>query len=514
MTAEARPLLAFAPPGVDARPSHRRRNMPRLSKPGSGRQGARLSPQFRELTAAFDAERVRLAETTPDEVDPSLVVVFDLAGTVKDFQNAIDKIEGFEFLSQLLGDRADPDDDFHMTEREAGRTEKPVQHSLYMVMSSSRAIDELIRFFKLWQADPSAKFQRGLGKFKDAFHQLTSIRRWGPEDRIRETGLRERWQETLDMIGQSVSTVKVEVELWYRRNPSQRAAAESHVEQVIAASGGHILGRSQIRNITYHALLAELPIQQVRAVLRDGAAAIRLLTADDVMFVSPFTPMTVAPATTDPVAEVRLPAGECVQGLPRIALLDGLPFQNHDALTGRLIIDDPEGVGNGYPNAARNHGTAMASLIIHGDLSVPGEPLDRPLYVRPIMRPHELSTTNEQVDPERLFPDLLHQAIRRIQEGEEGRDATAPSVRIINLSIGAQARALTRQMSPVGRLLDWLAYTYNLLFIVSAGNHTAPITIPATSANTLETARHAAIREVYEKSILKGILPPATHSML
>lgn len=150
----------------------------------------------------------------------------------------------------------------------------------------------------------------------------------------------------------------------------------------------------------------------------------------------------------------------------------------------------------------------MASLIIHGDLSAPGEPLDRPLYVRPIMRPHELSTTHEQVDPERLFPDLLHRAIRRIQEGEDGRDATAPSVRIVNLSIGAQARALTRRRSPVGRLLDWLAHTYNLLFIVSAGNHTAPIRIPATSANTLETARHAATRAVYEKSILKGILPP------
>lgn len=508
MTAEDRPLLAFAPPVVDARPSQRRRDMPRLSKPGSGRQGVRLSPQFRELTAAFDAERVRLAETTPDEVDPALVVVFDLAGTVKDFQNAIDKIDGFEFVSQLLGDRADPDDDFHMTEREAGRTEKPVQHSLYMVMSSSRAIDELLRLFKLWQADPSAKFEHGLGKFKDAFHQLTSIRRWGPEDRIRETGLRERWQETLEMIGQSLSTVKVEVELWYRRDPSQRAAAELHVERIIAASDGRILDRSQIRDIAYHALLAELPIQQVRAVLRNGAAAIRLLTSDDVMFVSPFTPMTIAPATTDPVAEVRLPVGERVQGLPRVALLDGLPFQNHDALTGRLIIDDPEDFGNDYPNAARNHGTAMASLIIHGDLSAPGEPLDRPLYVRPIMRPHELSPTNEQVDPERLFPDLLHRAIRRIQEGENGRDATAPSVRIINLSIGAQARALTRQMSPVGRLLDWLAHTYNLLFIVSAGNHTAPITIPATSANRLETARHAATREVYEKSILKGILPP------
>ena len=508
MTAEPRPLLAFAPPVVDARPSQRRRDMPRLSKPGTGRQSARLSPQFRELTAAFDAERARLAETAPDEVDPALVVVFDLAGTVQDFQNAIDKIDGFEFLSQLLGDRTDPDDDFHMTEREAGRTDKPVQHSLYMVMSSAKAIDELLRLFALWQADPSAKFEHGLGKFKDAFHQLTSIRRWGPEDRIRETGFRERWQETLDMIGQSVSTVRVEVELWYRRDPSQRAAAESHVEQVIAASGGRILDRSQIGDITYHALLAELPIQQVRTVLTDGAAAIRLLTTDDVMFVSPFTPMTVAPAATDPVAEVRLPAGERVEGLPRVALLDGLPFQNHDALTGRLMIDDPEGLGDNYSNAARNHGTAMASLIIHGDLSAPAEPLDRPLYVRPIMRPHELSTTHEQVNPERLFPDLLHRAIRRIQEGEGGRDATAPSVRIVNLSIGAQARALARRMSPVGRLLDWLAHTYNLLFIVSAGNHTAPITIPATSAGTVETARHAATRVVHEKSILKGILPP------
>ncbi|WP_223286612.1 S8 family peptidase [Kocuria atrinae] len=482
--------------------------MPRLSKPGTGRQSARLSPQFRELTSAFDAERARLAETAPDEVDPALVVVFDLAGTVQDFQNAIDKIDGFEFLSQLLGDRTDPDDDFHMTEREAGRTDKPVQHSLYMVMSSAKAIDELLRLFALWQADPSAKFEHGLGKFKDAFHQLTSIRRWGPEDRIRETGLRERWQETLDMIGQSVSTVRVEVELWYRRDSSQRAAAESHVEQVIAAGGGRILDRSQIGDITYHALLAELPIQQVRTVLTDGAAAIRLLTTDDVMFVSPFTPMTVAPAATDPVAEVRLPAGERVEGLPRVALLDGMPFQNHDALTGRLMIDDPEGLGDNYSNAARNHGTAMASLIIHGDLSVPSEPLDRPLYVRPIMRPHELSTTHEQVNPERLFPDLLHRAIRRIQEGEGGRDATAPSVRIVNLSIGAQARALARRMSPVGRLLDWLAHTYNLLFIVSAGNHTAPITIPATSASTVETARHAATRAVHEKSILKGILPP------
>lgn len=166
-----------------------------------------------------------------------LVVVFDLAGSIKDFQNAINRIDGLEFLSQFLGDGSDPDDDFHMTKRQVGRTDKQVQHSLYLVMSNAKAIDELIRLFALWQQDQNVSLAHGLGKFKDAFQQLTAIRRWGPEDRIRETGLRERWQETLDVVGQSVSSVRVEVELWYRREAAQRSAAEAHVEQIITSSG-------------------------------------------------------------------------------------------------------------------------------------------------------------------------------------------------------------------------------------------------------------------------------------
>lgn len=508
MTGERRPLLAFGPPVVAQRPTQTSRDMPRLAKPAAGRQGERLTPQFRELTAAFDAERARLADGAADEVDPALVVVFDLAGSVKDFRNAIDRIDGLEFLSELLGDRTDPDDDFHMTERVRGRTDKPVPHSLYLVMSNARAIDELLRLFALWQQDPTASFEHGLGKFKAAFQQLTSIRRWGPEDRIRETGLYQQWQESLDMIGQSVSTVMVEVELWYRRDATLRAAAQAHVEQIITTSNGRVLDRSEISAIGYHALLAELPIQQVRSVLNDGAASIRLLTTDEVMFVSPFTPMGVAPATHDPVTEVRLPPGERVDGLPRVALLDGLPFPNHDALAGRLLIDDPDGLGENYPVSSRNHGTAMASLIVHGDLSAPGEPLDRPLYVRPILRPHELAAQHEQVIPHRLFTELLHRAIKRIVEGDGTREAVAPSVRIVNLSIGAQARALAQRMSPVGRLLDWLAHSYNLLFVVSAGNHTDPITIPADAANDPNAARSAAARAVYEATLRRGILPP------
>lgn len=508
MTGPLRPLLAFGPPIVADRPTQTPRDMPRLSTPSVGRQGERLTPQFGELIAAFDNERARLAVGTPDEVDPALVVVFDLAGSVKDFRNAVNRIDGLEFLSELLGDQSDPDDDFHMTERETGRTDKSVPRSLYLMMSNAKAIDELLRLFSLWQEDPSASFEHGLGKFKSAFQHLATIRRWGPDDRIRETGLRERWQETLDVIGQSASTVLVEIELWYREHTAQRAAAETIVGQIVTSSGGHIVDRSLISAINYHALLAQLPIQQVHAVLNDGAESIGLLATDEVMFVSPFTPMSVAPAALDPVAEVRIPSGERLDGLPRIALLDGLPFASHDALAGRLVIDDPDGLGENYPLSSRNHGTAMASLIIHGDLSAHGESLDRPLYVRPIMRPHEFAIGYEQIISNKLLTDLLHRAVKRIVEGDDGRPAAAPSVRIVNLSIGAQTRALVRRMSPVGRLLDWLAHSYNLLFVVSAGNHLDPITIPTEAANTPETARSAAIRSVYDATLLRGILPP------
>ena len=127
------------------------------------------------------------------------------------------------------------------------------------------------------------------------------------------------------MIGQSVSTVTIEVELWYRRDEVQRASAEEHVEQIVMDSGGNVLDRSQIGDIGYHALLAAVPIQQVRSVLNDGAAAIRVLTTDEVMFVSPFTPMTVGPATLGPEAVVRFPSGERVEGLPRVALSTACP---------------------------------------------------------------------------------------------------------------------------------------------------------------------------------------------
>ena len=507
MTGERRPLLALGTPEVGERVKQKPPRPPQVSRPSGARQGERLSPQFRALVEAFDNERALLSDGHVDEVDPELVLVFDLAGSVQDFRNAINRVEGLEFLSEFLDEATEPDDDFHMVSQD-GRTDDMVGHSLYLAMSNAEAASQLVHLFEQWQADQSMTFERGLTRLRAAFEQLRTIRRWSAADRVRDTGLVDAWREHIELVGQSVSPVLVEIELWYRRDAAQRASAEARLGEVIHAAGGQVNDRAQIGEIAYHALLVELPVQHVHAVLRDGAQAIRLLTTNEIMFVSPYTPMSVAPATLDPLAAAKLPAGSRVSGLPRIALLDGLPFVNHDVLAGRITVDDPDGLGQDYPVSARHHGSAMASLIIHGDLSAPGEPLDRPLYVRPVMRPHELLTGHEQVITDRLLTDLLHRAVRRMVEGEAGREPTAPSVRIVNLSIGAESRALVRRMSPLGRLLDWLAVHYNLLFVVSAGNHRTPIVIPAPAADDLDNARTEALKAARSTSRLRGILPP------
>jgi hypothetical protein len=482
--------------------------MPRLSRPTAQRQGERLSPQFRALVEAFNAQRAQLSDSQVDEVDPELVLVFDLAGSVEAFRNAIQHIDGLDFLSEFLDEATEPDDDFHMTS-EGDRTDDTVQHSLYLVMSNAAAVAQLVNLFQQWQDDPDMTFAHGLGRFKAAFSQLRAIRRWSAIDRVRETGLLDAWQERLAVVGQSVSTMPVEIELWYRRQDDRRAAAEAHLTGLIARVGGTVITRADIGEIAYHALLADIPVRQVETVLRDGAEAIDLLNAEEVMFVSPYTPMAVPPPEGELATDGALTPVDRVTGLPRVALLDGLPFANHNALAGRLIIDDPEDLAPTYPVISRHHGTAMASLILHGDLSAPGEPHSRPLYVRPVLQPHSVLAGHEVVVEGQLLTDLLHRAVRRIVEGDGDRTPAAPSVRIVNLSIGAESRALVRRMSPLGRLVDWLALTYNLLFVVSAGNHTSlPISIPAGAAGDPDAIKAEAVRAVRATSRLRGILPP------
>jgi hypothetical protein len=103
----------------------------------------------------------------------------------------------------------------------------------------------------------------------------------------------------------------------------------------------------------------------------------------------------------------------------------------------------------------------MASLIIRGDLSSAEEPLARPLYVRPIMRPDPRdfrAQRSESMPADQLTVDLLHSAVKRLYEREGEVEAVSPSIRVLNLSIGDPSRPLDGPMSPFARMIDWLSW--------------------------------------------------------
>ena len=91
----------------------------------------------------------------------------------------------------------------------------------------------------------------------------------------------------------------------------------------------------------------------------------------------------------------------------------------HEALKDRLLVDDTFGMEATYQPGERKHGTAMASLILHGDRSNPeSKPLPHKLYCIPVMQPdHQTREHDEHMPDDVFFEDRIHIAVRRMFEG-------------------------------------------------------------------------------------------------
>jgi hypothetical protein len=329
-----------------------------------------------------------------------------------------------------------------------------------------------------------------------------------------ETGILDDWRKRVE---HNETAFPCEVELWFRGDPKIRAAARSRVIELFTAAQGQVLQEAIIEDISYHALLVKLPVALVSQLIENGDSDIAFVHCEQIQFFRATGQMAaILPGDERTEDDGPIPGTGMILGDPVVALLDGLPIQNHRRLLGRLRIDDPDGIESLYQAQERRHGTAMASLILHGDLNSGGEPLSRWLYVRPILQPNpqEWRVPRDEVVPENtLVVDLVHRAVRRIFEGDGDQTATAPTVCIINLSIGIKDRLFDGALSPLARLLDWLAWKYQVLFIVSAGNHLNPLNLGIKwddfRALAAEERQTAVIRAIAANVRHRRLLSPA-----
>jgi hypothetical protein len=472
------PILLFPTPGRTDR-EKRPPYFPQIQYPSATRQGQRLGPKFNTLQNAFDSQRLQLQGAIPQD-NPELVLVLESVGPISSFVGAVKRIPGLEWLLEA-DEFIDADDDFY----DRTHVEQALSGNLFLLGTNQQALVEIIALWQRYQENPSAKFERGFNAWKSVFEHLKDIRFWSPQDRLSDEVL-AYWQ---DRLAADESLITFEIEAWCFSSSEKNVNATEELTSLIASLSGRILSSALITEIGYHGFLVELPANAVRQIISETPPA--LVLSERVMFFRP-RGQAIVPSFDELACLPAVPtAPSTVSGLPVVALLDGLPMQNHPSLSGRLIVDDPDNWEPGYPAQDRVHGTAMASLIALGELDGPKIPLRRPIYVRPILRPDPAAFRSPRIETtpnDVLLIDLVHRSVRRLFEGDGDLPPAAPSVRVINLSVGDAQQPFNRTLSTWARLLDWLSHRYQVLFVVSAGNAPADL-ILETPRDTLAAQR-------------------------
>lgn len=356
----------------------------------------------------------------------------------------------------------------------------------FLGVSNKAALQKILN---LWNTITSGKqLERGYTTWEKILRNMVRIRFWNETDRIRETNVINYFKEELEIHRESRKQIIFDLELWYNPNPEKRRQIEESVNQLISSENGKILNTCLITEIRFHALKMSLPYQNIEKILLLDFPGI--FYHNDIKFIRPAGQSVGHLLEGEPLSkpeekEIPLPDDRIIA-----ACLDGYPLPNHSLLSGRISIDDPDDFLSSYQAKEMIHGTGIVSLICHGDLEAKEQSIRSTIYFRPIMKPDTADFRNEIrtecISREVFFEDLIERSVRRIFEGEGDVPPVAPNVKIINLSICDCYKSFLGQMSSVARLIDWLSFKYNVLFIISAGNIYDSFQLNTEDNNSLE----------------------------
>jgi hypothetical protein len=417
----------------------------------------------------------------PAGLAPERLLVFELTGNVQNFARAAANVPGLEIIDteDIEGDMEDK------------------SPSLYLMIPDAIALRQMVSLWTRFQAGETLPDR--LTPWRDLFAQLRALRPWGPQDRVSPEDLTVLAQERVDARG----VVRIELELVFR---AEAAGVENDALTAIQISGGVVVSRTRIDGAKYHALLTDVPQAELQRVIARGHEG--LVAAESVMHIRPQSALHVTTFETQEgmaPETAPLPVGD-----PIAAIFDAVPLAGHPKLNGRLSVYDPFGL-EALAVGRRAHGTAMASAVVHGDIaSPPMPPLHRRVFfVNVMFAPQDLD--QDERFPDRMPADLFHEAVLRLKTGD---DPAAPSVIVINASLGDRNKPFAGQMSGWARVVDYLSHAYGLLFVISAGNYlddlfTPDVTTVAFEGQDADKKARTALRASGAAIAHRRILAPA-----
>ncbi len=431
-----KPLLKLTPGPDRRRPAGRAQFVPSPEPFPLTRQNQVFGQKFNRLERVLRRRDGALAlRADPLGLAPERLLVFEVRGSISAFAAAVQKVEGLELVD----------------EEELEADEEDRHPHAYLLVPDMVALGNLLSLWKRWQSD---ELVRGETPWSSVFATLKDLRPWGPEDRVHAFD-----QTILSEAIEGLSNdelIRLEIELVFRENDGVASEQQANVSSAITSRDGAVISTSRISDIGYHAILADLPVWAVREIVDrdpDGIAGV-----EPVQHIRPQAVSTTIGISDSAETEDEEEHADNLRE-PILALLDGVPVARHRLLENHVDLDDLFDLEPDALVEHRSHGTAMASLIIHGDRNENGVALPRKIYVLPLLGSDDEFPTN------RLVIDLVFLAVQRMREFR-------PDVVIVNLSLGNRFRIFQGQLSPWARLLDRLAERFGLLFIVSAGNVT------------------------------------------
>jgi hypothetical protein len=489
---------------------------PRKKKRGGGdlvfpksqaSQETRLSEEITRLEQDFERRRLAL-QADPNNTSPETVLVLELATSVANFAKAAAKV-GLVLLGEWDGDElsAEPLGFTVYSKKDKLKREQVSTAHIYLTAANLGVGAEFRRLFEIWRRADS--WPPGTTPWRDVFNCILRIRPWGPEDRLRDSGLAQDWQEAIEA---GLQTVQFEADFWFRpQSAISRDQVTEKFRRQLEKLGGSLKHQTVIEAIGFHGVLGELPVAAIDDI--ENLAQLEFIRFEEVFEVHRVTQAAEPRILDGADAPAPVSPTGTAYGVPVVACIDGVPMQNHPDLAGYITVNDADNLESLAPANERVHGSQIASLIVNGDLTQGSSKLRRPVVVRPVLVPEtNYKGSLERFPADRLAIDTFHRAVLDLV-AREGQRSNRERVHVINVSLGDPNKMFLRRMSPWARLIDWLSFRHRVLFVVSAGNCLKSVTLAATetelASSNPEQIQALVLDAIYSDRRNRRLLAPA-----